>query len=469
LAVLLWIAGGCFAVVAVVSVVLSSRLPQRLAQAEMFRALHYRNYRLLWLGQTGHSATLWMDQVARAVLILDLTDNSPTMLSLVIATRLAPILLFGLLAGAIADRYNKKRILLSTQWVSTGCHLFIGTMCVTGAVEVWHVFLTAAVAGTAMAFNQPVRQSLIPMTVPREVLLNAVALNSSALSFMRIGGGSLAGVLLIWLSIGQVYYLTAAIYVLVTFTTMAMRFEGDGRARKRAEGGIFGDLKEGFTYIAGNRTLGMVTGLALILFVFGFPYQQVFVPLLAKETLDLGNSGVGFLQGATGIGAFSGSLFVAWKSGIKRPGLQLVFNMLVFGAALVLLSLQATVIGTCLLLAVAGSMTVTYMAFTNGILLEYSTPEMHGRVMSLLSLDRGLIPLGAILGGTLASSLGIRPGLFVLGTTILVLSGCVLLFAGKRLASISSANAVAGHGRHTPAEAEPAREAGVPQPAGGGS
>ena len=414
----------------------------------MFGALHYRNYRLLWLGQTGHSATLWMDQVARAILILNLTDNSPTMLSLVIATRLAPILLFGLLAGAIADRYDKKKLLLSTQWVSTCCHVFIGTMCLTGLIEVWHVFLTAGVAGTAMAFNQPVRQSLIPMTVPREILLNAVALNSSALSFMRIGGTSLAGVLLIWFDVGSIYIITATVYVLVTFTTMAMHFEGGATRRKTNTGGIFGDLKEGFAYIASNRTLGMVTALALIIFVFGMPYQQVFVPLLAKETLDLGDSGVGFLQGATGVGAFAGSLFVAWKSGIKKPGLQLVFNMLVFGTALALISLQSTLIGTCLLLAVAGSMTVTYMAFTNGILLEYSTPEMHGRVMSLLSLDRGLIPLGAIFAGTLASSIGIRPGLFALGTTIVLLSGAVLLFAGKRLAAITSANAVAGHGRH---------------------
>ena len=434
----------------------------------MFRALAYRNYRLLWLGQTGHSATLWMDQVARAVLILDLTDNSPTMLSLVIATRLAPILVFGLLAGAIADRYDKKKLLLTTQWVSTLCHVFIGTMCLTGLVEVWHVFLTAGVAGTAMAFNQPVRQSLIPMTVPKEVLLNAVALNSTALSFMRIGGTSLAGVLLIWFNIGSIYIITASVYVLVTITTMLMRFEGGATRRKTSEGGIFGDLKEGFTYIASNRTLGVVTALALIIFVFGMPYQQVFVPLLAKETLDLGNSGVGFLQGATGVGAFGGSLFVAWKSGIAKPGLQLVFNLLVFGTALVLISLQSTLIGTCLLLAVAGSMTVTYMAFTNGILLEYSTPEMHGRVMSLLSLDRGLIPVGAILAGTLASTIGVRPGLFTLGSTILVLSTLVLVFAGKRLSAISSANAVAGHGRHAGAEGADSTERPMETQAAGG-
>jgi MFS family permease len=319
-----------------------------------------------------------------------------------------------------------------------------------------------------MAFNQPVRQSLIPMTVPKEMLLNAVALNSTALSFMRIGGGGLAGILLVWFSIGTVYLLTAAIYICVTITTMLLRFDESNARKKASKGGIIGDLKEGFSYVAGNPTLGMVTALALILFVFGFPYQQVFVPLLAKETLDLGNSGVGFLAGATGFGAFVGSLFVAWKSQISKPGLQLMINMLIFGAALVLVSLQSTVIGTCLLLAVAGSMTVTYMAFTNGILLEYSSPEMHGRVMSLLSLDRGLIPVGAIVAGTLASSIGVRPGLFSMGATILLLSGLVLVFAGKRLSGISSANAVAGHARRA-LEAESPKDGALgPQPAGGG-
>ncbi len=128
----------------------------------------------MWLGQTGHSASLWMDQVARAVLILELTDSA-FMLSLVIAARLVPILLFGLIAGAVADRSNKQRVLFVTQTVTLGTHLFLGVMVTTGLIESWHVFATALVAGTAMAFNQPVRQSLIPMTVPKEDLANAVA------------------------------------------------------------------------------------------------------------------------------------------------------------------------------------------------------------------------------------------------------------------------------------------------------
>ncbi|MBK6663124.1 MAG: MFS transporter [Thermoflexaceae bacterium] len=427
-----------------------------------FTALRYRNYRLMWFGQVGHSATLWMDQVARAVLILELT-NSALMLSLVIATRLVPILLFGLIAGAVADRYDRKKILMSTQWVTLSTHGFLAIACLTGIIEVWMVLSTAFVAGTAMAFNQPVRQSLIPLLVPKEILLNAIALNSTALSFMRIGGGVIAGLLLAVVTVGGVYTLTACVYGLVVLMTALMQVP---KARPRAkDSSIFGDLGEGFTYIAGNRTLLMVTALALILFVFGFPYQQVFVPLLAKETLDLGNSGVGWLAASTGVGAVAGSLFVAWRSNIARPGLQLVINMLVFGAALVGISLQENLILTMVLLAVAGSMTVTYMAFTNGILLQHSDPEMHGRVMSLLSLDRGLIPLGAIMAGVLVSNLGVGGGLFILGSTILVLSSGVFVFAGRRLARIGPATAAKGHGRR--AAAEPAVE-GVAQPATAG-
>ncbi len=431
-------------------------LTRKWSTPQTFRALRHRNYRLLWLGQTGHSASLWMDQVARAVLILELTDSA-LMLSLVIATRLAPILVFGLIAGAVADRSDRKRVLFITQMVTFSTHLFLGVMVTTGLIETWHVFATALVAGTAMAFNQPVRQSLIPMTVPREDVSNAVALNSLALSVMRVGGGSLAGALLIFLSTGGVYLVNAAIYTLVILSTSAMRLP----AREAPEGkrpGLFADLGEGFAYVAKNPNLGVIAGLSLVLFVFGFPYQQVFVPLLATDVLDLGNSGVGFLAGATGVGAVAGTLFVASRSNIARPGLQLFINLFVFGAALVAMSLQATVLGTALLLGVAGSMTVTYMALTNTILLENSTPEMHGRVMSLLSLDRGLIPLGAILAGMLASGLGTRPAVFTMGALVLAMAALAFVLAGGRVLRIRSeasvaepgvepAPAAAGHGR----------------------
>lgn len=411
-------------------------LTRTTATPQTFRALRHRNYRLLWLGQTGHSASLWMDQVARAVLILELTDSA-FMLSLVIAARLIPILLFGLLAGAVADRSNKQRVLFVTQTVTLGTYLFLGVMVTTGLIEAWHVFATALVAGTAMAFNQPVRQALIPMTVPREDIGNAVALNSLALSVMRVGGGSMAGALLMFLSTGGVYLVNVGIYALVIVSTSAIRLP-PREVPTGTRPGIFADLGEGFAYVAHNPNLGVIAALSLVLFVLGFPYQQVFVPLLARDVLDMGNSGVGFLAGATGVGAVAGTLFVASRSRIARPGAQLFINLFVFGGALVTIPLQATVVGTAILLAVCGSMTVTYMALTNTILLENSTPDMHGRVMSLLSLDRGLIPLGAILAGVLAASLSVRPAIFIMGALVLLMALVAFVLAGGRILGIRS-------------------------------
>ena len=429
-------------------------LVARARSAETFRAFRHRNYRFLWAGQTGHSMALWMDQVARAALILELTDDNALALSLVIAIRLAPTLLFGLLAGAIADRANRKHLLMATQSTTMATHLAMALLAVSGVIEVWHVYAAAFVAGSAMAFNQPVRQSLIPMVVPREDLMNAIALNSSAVSFMRIGGGSLAGLLLIPFAPGEVYFVMVAIYVGVLATTLALQIEGEGQ-RKKPKGGLLSEVGAGFGYVRQNPDLALVTVLAVILFVFGFPYQQVFMPLLAKDTLDIGNSGIGFLAGATGAGAFIGSIVVAAR-GSKRPGLQLMLNMVVFGMALILISLQATVIGTALLLALAGAMTVTYMAFTNSILVSNSDPDMHGRVMSLLSLDRGLIPLGAIGAGLLAEYAGVRPGLFTMGAIVLAASLISLLLFGKRLATITTSGEPVARGSHGAAVVETA-------------
>jgi len=440
---------------------------RRLRNIQTFRSLHYRDYRFMWFGQVGHSACQWMDQVARAVLVIQLTDSAIA-LSIVIATRLVPTLLFGLLAGAVADRFDKKPILSLTQYVSLLSYLYLGVAIVGGFIDFWQIVATAFVSGTAMAFNQPVRQALIPSLVPREHLLNAIALNSTALSLMRVGGGSIAGVLLLFLSTGGVYLVTTAVYAVVVVCTWLMHVPARS-APARPQQGIMGDLVEGLRYVSARPDLGLVVALALILFVFGFPYQQVFTPLLATRVLEMGESGVGFLAGATGLGAVIGTLFVASRS-VRRPGVQLMLNMTIFGAALVAIALVPTLLLTALLLGVAGAMTVTYNAFTNTILLENTDPAMHGRVMALLSLDRGLIPLGAIVSGFLAEGIGVRPGLFVMGTTIVGLSILALAIWGRRLAAIrTSGHARPGHGHGASPAASPApAESAPPSPASHG-
>jgi predicted MFS family arabinose efflux permease len=230
-------------------------------------------------------------------------------------------------------------------------------------------------------------------------------------------------------------------------TTVLMRVEGGApRTIRTKKSSLFGDLGEGFAYVGRNPNLAIIVALAMILFVFGFPYQQFFIPLLAKDILEIGDAGVGWLMAATGAGALTGSVFVAARTRFDRPALQMVLNLIVFACTLLTIAVLAGVLDSralataviAILLAIAGAMTVTFMSFTNTLLLANSDAEMHGRVTSLLSLDRGLIPVGAILAGTLTATIGTLPALFAMASLVLALSLAALLLWGRRLAAINN-------------------------------
>ncbi|MGE0542692.1 MAG: MFS transporter, partial [Dehalococcoidia bacterium] len=301
-------------------------------------------------------------------------------------------------------------------------------------VQLWQIYVSAMVAGAALAFNQHARQTMIPRLVPPDVLLNAVALNTTAMNFMRIGGGAIAGLLLIKFSIGGVYLLNGIIYLGVIITTQMIRLPKEvPRIHKRS---LAGDLSEGFAYVKTNRAVGGLVLLALILYVFGMPYQQVFVPLVAFQVFDLDRAWVGWMLSFTGLGAITGSLFVASRTEYRRPGLALAINLVVFGSALLVVGLSRWLPLTLIALAVAGSMTVSFMALTNTLLLSATPPELQGRVLSLLSLDRGIIPAGALLAGLLAESLGVGAGIVVMALILLSLSAVAIVFLIPRLNGI---------------------------------
>ncbi len=398
----------------------STRLPAT------FASLRYRDYRFLWLGQLGHSASLWMEQIVRPVLILQLT-NSALMVGLVVAARMTPMLLFGLLAGVAADRFDRKRILLTTQFVTMSIHFLMAFLVLSDAIQPWYIFVTTFVSGTSMAFNQPARQSLIPKLVPKEALLNAVALNTAGLNTMRVLGPSVAGVLLLS-GVGPVYLLNGALIGAVMAVTVAMRVPFEPRAPE-STGPWLGDLKESFAFLGRNPAVLSVVGPALILFVFGFPYQSVFVPLFAKKVLDLGDSGVGALVACTGAGAIIGSLVMASQTELRRRGMLLLAFLALFSAGLLVFS-RSSILGLSVVALMAtASMSTSYMALTNSSLLELSPPELHGRVMSLMSLDRGLVPLGATIAGALASTLGPQDGLMVMALVCLGLTALTAMSA----------------------------------------
>ena len=410
------------------------RLPLRKRVPETFRALRYPGYRYMWIGQMGHSAAMWMEQVVRPLLILELT-GSAVQVGLVISVRMVPQFVFGLLAGVIADRYDKRRVLMLSQAVTLSMHLTLALLILTGNIRIWQIFVTAFISGASMAFNQPARQSLVPRLVPPETLLNALALNTAAMNIMRVAGASLAGVLLLFLDYGQVYVLNAILFAGVIWTTTQLReWQGPvaGQATAQPVGtkrkaSLLQDFGEGFRYVFKTRKVLYLVAMALLLFVLGQPYQQVFIPLIALDVLNIGRSGAGWMLALTGVGALIGSLIVASRKSLHHRGIIMMGFLVVFGLALIMLAQSRLVPLSAVALIIAGGMTTTYNALNTSLLLEQSPPEFHGRVMSLMSLDRGLVSVGAIISGFLAEALGPQMGLTVIAAACVVFT--LLLFA----------------------------------------
>ncbi len=400
-----------------------------------FRALRYSGYRYMWLGQLGHSAAMWMEQVIRPLLILELT-GSALQVGLVISVRMVPQFVFGLLAGVVADRYDKRRVLMLSQTMTMLMHLTLAVLILSGSIQIWQIFVTAFISGASMAFNQPARQSLVPRLVPAEMLLNALALNTAAMNIMRVFGASLAGVLLLFLDYGQIYLFNAVLFAGVIWTTFKMRVletapdEEPGHTDSPGKRTTFiQDFAEGFGYVFTNRRLIYLVGLALVLFVFAMPYQQVFVPLIALEVLNVGRSGAGWMLALTGVGALIGSFSIASRTSFPHRGIVMMSFLVIFGFALLLLAQSKWIPISGIALILAGGLTTTYNALNTSLLLEQSTPEFHGRVMSLMSLDRGLVSVGAALAGYLAETFGPQTGLTIIAGICVGITALVFVFS----------------------------------------
>lgn len=377
-----------------------------------FHSLRYPAYRYMWIGQIGAAASMWMEQIARPLLIYQMTESA-LMLGLLAATRMLPQLIVGIWAGVLADRMDKKQLLGLSQAVTFSMHLLTAVLIYSGVIEVWMVFVTTFVSGSSMAFNQPARQSLIAQIVPRESLQNAVALNSAAINTMRIGGAGLAGLLVAFLTFGDLYLIQALIYVGVLWATFRMvvpKFES-----KRKRNGMLSELMDGLRYARSDKTILSVLMLSMVIFIWAVPYQTVFIPLLAKEELGIGDSGVGLMIALAGAGALTGSLTIATIGNFRKRGRLMLGIICTTSVSLIVLANAPTIFIAIPALLISGAMQTSYMSLAHTYVLGRTDPELHGRVMSLFSLDRGLVPLGAAIGGALAEYLGNREALMIMG------------------------------------------------------
>lgn len=391
-------------------------------RASTFHSLRYRDFRYLWLGQLGASSSQWMENVARPLLMLELT-NSALLVGLVAATRMVPMLLFGVWAGVLADRADKKRILQATQFITFSTHAVTAALLLTNTIEPWMVFVGTFTGGASQAFNQPARVSLIPRMVPRENVTNAIALISAGFNTMRTGGPAIAAVVLAVLAFGDLYVLQAVMLLFVLWSTSQIRVSTrDTRQRTTS---MRAELVEGLRAVRQDKVVLYILALSLLLFVWGMPFQGVFIPLIGKNELGLSTSATALLVSAVGIGAVLGSLVVATIGDtLKRRGLVMLGIVITFSIALLVFANAHTLFLVVPALLLTGAMQVSFMSFNNAFVLSRTPQELHGRVLSLFQLDRGLVPAGAALGGFLAEALDpataqTAMALVLLGSTVL--------------------------------------------------
>jgi predicted MFS family arabinose efflux permease len=279
-----------------------------------------------------------------------------------------------------------------------------------------------------MAFDQPTRQAIIPRIVPREVLANAVALNSAANNVMRILGGALAGLLLIFFDFGDLYLIQSLMCLWVLFCIYQIKANVKSESKKQ-QGSMWSELMEGFSLARNDKAILYVLLLSLCLFVFAMPYQGLFVPLIAVENLDIGRSGVGMLIAVTGAGALCGSLILATiGDSLTKRGLVMFGLVGVYLFGLLLFANAGSLVLAVPALLITGASQTSFMSLNHTFVLGRAPPELHGRVISLFSLDRGLLPLGAILGGVLAEALGPQVALSIMASICLVCAAAIFTF-----------------------------------------
>jgi len=394
----------------------------RRAGAQTFAALSVPNYRRYYAGQAISLTGTWMQMTAQAWLVLTLTRSS-TALGVVVALQTLPVLLLAPYGGVIADRVNKRRLMVALQSAMGVQALALGALTVTGAVRVWEIGALAAVLGVNNAFENPARQSFMLEMVGPDHLRNAVSLNSVLVNVARTVGPAVAGILIATVGDGVCFLINSASFVAVILSLMTMDLAALDPAQPAPR--ARGQLREGLRYV--RRSPGLAIPLLMMGAVGCLTYEfQVSLPVMASRGLHAGAAGYGFMTAAMGVGAVCGGLLVAARG---RTGLRpLVLAAGVFGVAVALAAAAPGLGFELAALAFAGGASISFMATGNSTLQLGAAPSMRGRVMSLWFVAfQGSTPIGGPIVGWVMAVLGARAGLGLGAVTCLLVAGAGLL------------------------------------------
>ena len=389
--------------------------------ADTFESFGIPDFRWLWASSMTSFTAMNMQMVARVWLVLRLTDDSPFAVSLVTISFALPVMFVSVIAGALADRIPRRRLVILGQSANALVTLIIATLDLTGFVAFWHLMVAGVINGSLMALNMPSRQALVSEIVPDDKLMNGIALQNSAMNATRIGGPAAAGFLIVFIDTWGVFYLVAAIYAVSVLSVVPMM--AGREVSSRSGKGMTGDVKAGFRYALGDPVLRSLILMAFIPVLFGFSYY-VLMPAWAREALNVASDDLGVLMMTMGIGALVGSLLVAGLKGMKSRGLMLLGCCLVWGLSLAAFAQTTSYAVALPLLLIVGLASSVFMSLNMTLLQMHADAEMRGRVMSIAMMTFGMMPLSAVPFGILAEQTDtpfalMLSGLILVGLTVI--------------------------------------------------
>ena len=366
-----------------------------------FDAFRNPGYRKLWPAYLLSNVSRWMQMTLLAWLVLQLTD-SPLRVALVGFFGMGPMLLLGMIGGVLADRVDRKRLILASLSASLIAALVMTVVLWMDAERYWYAYLVMLVSGIGWALDMPSRRSILPDMMGRSGLTNAVALDSVAMHSSLLVGPVLAGGMISAAGVLGGYMVVNVIYVISVLLMRTVKLPERSNGLNRSHN-ILGNLIEGIQYVRGNNVILATIWVTLFMNLLMFPYMQM-VPVIAKNTLHVGPGLMGILMGAPGLGALAGSMLIASAGRLSYHGRIYLSGSMLALAALMAFSLSQWYLASLPILVVLGLGTSGFATMQSTITMLVASDEMRGRALGVMSLAIGAGPLGALLVGVVASA-----------------------------------------------------------------
>jgi len=378
----------------------------------------------------------FMQATAQGWLVLVLT-NSPALLGLAGAAAGAPTLLIAVFAGVLADRLDRRRLLVATNLASAACAATLAVLTTTGTVEFWHVVALAFLAGVALTIQMPASQAVVSSIVDRTSIGNAVALNSAQYNLGRIVAPAVAGILIAEGGIALGFWVNAVALAIVAVLLAGLAIPHE-RDLDRVQAALWRDLQDGIRHVAADRVLAVLVLLPAVPALFVLNYIT-FIPVYARDILGIGPIGLGLLTGSIGVGALFGAVSLATLRPSGGSGRLLLAGLAVGGASLLTFAVSRSVPLSMAALAILGTCQVMYYSTTNTLIQVLVPARLRGRVLSLYLLTSiGLIPVANLVGGAVADAVGV-PAVLAFGGAITIATVGGVALAEPRLGRLRAA------------------------------